>query len=583
MVALQLGKITIRQHNRGEFMSSLNRHARWLLAVLLVTALSTLVVFAPVLAQEAPAAPAAPALPASPAAQSPGPRQIFSGDFVVEGGQRIGESVFVYNGDATVQGGGVIAGSLVVFNGDITIQGGGSVEGDVTAYSGDIDIEGGHIGGDVSAMRGDIDLSGGSHVEGGVSAVSGRIRRSEGARIDGNVVQGPSFRFPGGPERDFDRDDMGFRAERNRGGFFGALIRLFLRLLGAILMTALVALIVGVLQAVRPELISRARETLRTDTALSFVVGLFGNLILLFLSGVLAVTICLLPIALVPMLVLLAVNVVGWAVASQMVGERVVGYLKQSVQPALTVAVGAVVLTGIASLLWAFGGCFRLLGFLFTLGVASFGAGALVVPWLNRQRGGSTGSAPTDGAPTGGSPAGGPAGSGPAGGGSTGGTGGGSRGPEQPDAPGARAAGPGGSDFVETDVDRPVDYVTAQEVNLTQERQQQAEEEAQAQAAADKPAAAPGDMGIADLDIDEPDDYVTAQEINAAQARAREDDFTRIKGIGPVFERRLKGAGVQTFAQLAAMTPAQVAEIIGWPEERVMRNEIIEQARALAG
>jgi predicted flap endonuclease-1-like 5' DNA nuclease/cytoskeletal protein CcmA (bactofilin family) len=59
------------------------------------------------------------------------------------------------------------------------------------------------------------------------------------------------------------------------------------------------------------------------------------------------------------------------------------------------------------------------------------------------------------------------------------------------------------------------------------------------------------------------------------------DDLTRIDGIGPVFAQRLNAAGVRTFAQLAALTPEQIADIIGWPAERVIRSRIIEQAREL--
>jgi len=62
----------------------------------------------------------------------------------------------------------------------------------------------------------------------------------------------------------------------------------------------------------------------------------------------------------------------------------------------------------------------------------------------------------------------------------------------------------------------------------------------------------------------------------------REDDFTRINGIGPVFDERLKAAGIRTFAELAACTPAEIAEIVKWPLARVERSAIIEQARQLA-
>ena len=62
------------------------------------------------------------------------------------------------------------------------------------------------------------------------------------------------------------------------------------------------------------------------------------------------------------------------------------------------------------------------------------------------------------------------------------------------------------------------------------------------------------------------------------------DDLTRIKGIGPTYEQRLKEAGIVTFAQLAALSDEQVEEL----EEkmklggRITRDAWREQARALA-
>ncbi len=42
---------------------------------------------------------------------------------------------------------------------------------------------------------------------------------------------------------------------------------------------------------------------------------------------------------------------------------------------------------------------------------------------------------------------------------------------------------------------------------------------------------------------------------------ARADDFTRIRGIGPVINRRLHEAGVTTFEQLANLNPAKLAAL----------------------
>ena len=56
------------------------------------------------------------------------------------------------------------------------------------------------------------------------------------------------------------------------------------------------------------------------------------------------------------------------------------------------------------------------------------------------------------------------------------------------------------------------------------------------------------------------------------------DDLTRIEGIGPKISRTLLDAGVTTFAQLAALTPEQISEMLraakirlaatdSWPEQ----------------
>ena len=68
----------------------------------------------------------------------------------------------------------------------------------------------------------------------------------------------------------------------------------------------------------------------------------------------------------------------------------------------------------------------------------------------------------------------------------------------------------------------------------------------------------------------------------APAAPLREDDFTRINGLGQVDDARLKVAGVRTYAQLAQMTPAAIAAAVGWTPARVEQAGIIAQAAALA-
>lgn len=63
------------------------------------------------------------------------------------------------------------------------------------------------------------------------------------------------------------------------------------------------------------------------------------------------------------------------------------------------------------------------------------------------------------------------------------------------------------------------------------------------------------------------------------------DDLTRLKGLGPKAAGVLNGIGVTHYAQLAALTPAQVAKVdaaMGTFAGRITRDQWIEQARLLA-
>ena len=62
------------------------------------------------------------------------------------------------------------------------------------------------------------------------------------------------------------------------------------------------------------------------------------------------------------------------------------------------------------------------------------------------------------------------------------------------------------------------------------------------------------------------------------------DDLTRIKGLGPKARTVLAGLGVHRFDQLAALDPAQAAELdarLGAFKGRIFRDRWIEQARYL--
>jgi predicted flap endonuclease-1-like 5' DNA nuclease len=62
------------------------------------------------------------------------------------------------------------------------------------------------------------------------------------------------------------------------------------------------------------------------------------------------------------------------------------------------------------------------------------------------------------------------------------------------------------------------------------------------------------------------------------------DNFQAIKGIGPVFARRLKEAGVTTFEQLSKLKTGQLEEILGPLYKRFFSKQemILAQAKEFA-
>jgi len=55
------------------------------------------------------------------------------------------------------------------------------------------------------------------------------------------------------------------------------------------------------------------------------------------------------------------------------------------------------------------------------------------------------------------------------------------------------------------------------------------------------------------------------------------DDLQQVRGIGPVFETRLRQAGIETIANLAGLTAARLAEILDVSAGRA--EAILDQAR----
>lgn len=429
-------------------------------------------------------------------------------DLVVEDGETIEGGVVVYSGEARVKSGGRIDGDLVVYSGDIRIDEGGRVDGNVSTFSGDVRVAG-RIDGNVTTWSGDVNLRDSAVVTGDVSVLNGDVDRASGASVGGNVVRGPRLELPQIPSQPFGFGDPGVAAANSvAGAQQGVVQRLFsfiMRLIGLLFLSLVVGIVAWLIAQVRPSAIHATRATMSEQPALSFVVGILANVVLLLAGAFFAITVCLIPLTLAAYAILIGLNVVGWAALSYVVGQRVTQRYDLSIRWDLAMALTAAIMAAALGLFWAIGGCFRFFGFAGMLVVSSLGAGAVLLPLVNRFMG-STPPQLTETSPV-------------------------ARAPEVRSEKETDGEGPAG--------ELPGVWEAA---------------EAPPEAAEQEPEEAP---------------------------RAP-DDFTQIRGLGPVASERLVSAGVTSYAALAQLSAEEIGEILNWSPDRVRRSDIAGQAAQLS-
>lgn len=475
----------------------------------------------------------APALQAAPLKAGDPPqlvqRQLLNDDLRVRSGQTIEGDVAVYQGDVVVERNGAIRGNVVVYSGDVKVEKDGAVSGNITAFSGKVTINGA-VNGSIIALSGDVRLGSRAVVSGDISVVSGDIKQDRGAVVQGSVLRGPAINLNLPPMPNLP-GMMNVQAPPPRTPsateIFVTLIR---RVLQALLLLGL-ATGVGVgLIVLRPAWVEETRSILVERTALAFAAGLIFNLFALTLIGILWITVCFRPPAILLGLLFAAINFAGLAAVGDEIGRKVENQLNVQWGQPWRAAVGVALPGSVIAFLWVLGSCFGLFAYLGAFVLSSLGVGAILVKTLKLGE-----SQPT-------------------------------------------FVPPSFTQTVGVSERAPVETPEASEPIAPAESAVSAPN---ATSEPDAPAAEDSAEPVAVEPIT-PEPTAESRSVDVSSVAPTTDDFTMINGIGPIFDQRLKAAGILTYADLAARTPAEIAEIIRWSQARVERSEIIEQARRLS-
>lgn len=431
----------------------------------------------------------------------------------------------IFNQNLTVTAGETLSDNVSVYSGDVRVEEGGRVSGNLSIFGGDLRLDG-EVGGNLAIFGGDARLTATARVEGNVSVIGGEVTREPGAYVGGNFIGGSgSPANPRADEREGDehQDEHSEFAPDPRRDWEQPRSHdssWFLNFLRRLAQAVLwTLLITGLVLLIVWLLPKQVEEITRTAETETGLSFATGALVALGAGLVSAILMITICLSLLAFPLLALLALV--VLFGWAVTSNWLGRrLDAFIQSQTNLSWHPLLSVAISAL--------------FITGVTSF-AWAIVacLGFLIALLIGSTGTgavlvhlARTSG-----------------------------RGPAVltagPDAPQPGSPQPP-TDGDPTPPQSGPRLYTGPELGLTQEEEEQLQRGA---------------------DILQPDD---------PPPPAERDDFTRIQGIGPTFASRLHDAGILTFAQLAGLEVEEIAEIIGWSPARVERDELREQAAALA-
>lgn len=290
----------------------------------------------------------------------------------------------VVGGAYVLSSGERLYGDLGVIGGTATVEQGATVDGDVMVAGGVLSLAG-RVTGDIAVFGGVVTLESTARVAGDLVSFGGAVERNAGAVVQGDVREGGAFDIPGwrgplppviqgiapGPE---------VSLQQSPGQWLALMFWRALR--SGLLILALTALAL-VAALLWPKGIERLGQTVVAQPVMALLVGLLSWVVGLGLLALLAVTICLIPVALLLGLVLLVAGLLSWVVSGWLVGRKLLAALNvRNPTLVLETVLGTLLLAIVYFLL----NTIACLGFVVGLLIASFGMGAIVLTRFGTRR-----------------------------------------------------------------------------------------------------------------------------------------------------------------------------------------------------
>ncbi len=274
----------------------------------------------------------------------------------------------VIGNNYTLESGETLNDDLLILGGNVYLMNGSTVNGNIVLFGGSIDAAG-TVNGEIVVFGGTVNLANTFVLHGDLITAGTSVNRDPTAQIFGQTISGednPSIILPSG----FHLPDFtsNFNPLFRVGGFF---VRLFL--------WALVAMIVAMFV---PNYLTRTSQTGLTQPFISGGLGCLTVIIAPIVLIFMAITICLMPVALIGALLMIIAWAFGLLAMGLELGKRISAMFKQDWHPAITAGLGTLVLMVVLNGLETFIPC---IGWIPKFLVGLVGLGAVLLTQFGRK------------------------------------------------------------------------------------------------------------------------------------------------------------------------------------------------------
>jgi hypothetical protein len=269
----------------------------------------------------------------------------------------------------TLESGERMDGDLVVLGGSVVLERGSQVEGNVVVMGGSARVAG-DVDGDVVTFGGSVVLRSTAVVDGDLITIGGNVQREVGAVVRGSEVEGLEFeglpRFWTFPTR--------LRFAPWVSHWYSPIFDFFGDIVVALALAALGLLIV-LFWPKQTEVVGQAVLAAPWPSA---GVGLLTGVVAVVLIILLAITICLSPVALLMGIALLVAGLFGWIAVGLLVGRRLLeAFNVRGITSLMAVAAGTLLISVLQAI--------PCLGDIFAFVVGCAGLGAVVLTRFGTQ------------------------------------------------------------------------------------------------------------------------------------------------------------------------------------------------------